>query len=271
MHHRPRAGPVADRPDRRRPLRRDPVQESHDLPHAHLQPMQVGQITLDAADRQAQDRAQMGYQARDAHPHAPLAEGVARQVERRFLPPMTRAAPAALHPMLRDNDGHRGRQVHHLPPAPHMHPAQPAAAVRTRRDRMLYHHRRLLAAPGVVVLRRPFPPRRARLCPRRHVGLHEVRWRRLLGFEFCDPLQRARQVLRQRLDLALQGRVLDLQGGVGFLCDHASTLTAEVKSELFRTMHFPWLARRKRLACHTRRTSRGTACSSARVARQARW
>ena len=101
--------------------------------------------------------------------------------------------------------------------------------VGARADRVLHHHTRLVAAPGLVVLRRPFAPRLRR--PRGRVRLHKGRRRHFLRFQFADPLQRIRQLLAQRSILLPQRSVLGLPGRVHVVRNHTSSLTTKVESE----------------------------------------
>ena len=191
--------------------------------------MQTGQIALDAAQGQPQAGPQVGHQAGDAHPQPALPQRLPAQIEASFLPAGTGTAPAPLYLVLGHHHRRRRRQVDHLPTAAHVHPAQATATVGARADRVLHHHTRLVAAPGLVVLRRPFAPRLSR--PRGHVRLHKGRRRRFLRFQFADPLQRIRQLLAQRGVLLPQRSVLGLQGRVPVVRNHTSSLTTKVKSE----------------------------------------
>jgi hypothetical protein len=56
------------------------VGQLDDLPHAQVQVVQRGQITLNLAHAQAQRGAQVAHQCRNPHADAALAQDLAREV-----------------------------------------------------------------------------------------------------------------------------------------------------------------------------------------------
>ncbi len=147
-------------------------------------------------------------------------ECLSREIRRRFAPADAGAAPATLHAVLGHDDRWRRGQIHFLPRAFHMHPihpAQQAAAVRARRDRVGYSTTILGSARRRARLCRDARLRRNRRGSVRAdtMALTNVKGIRPLGF----PLQRVRKLLSQGRNL-LQPRIFHLERLIDFVADH---------------------------------------------------
>ncbi len=181
--------------------------------------MHACQPGLDDAPQRADYLPQMRHQAGNAHPDAPLAQHLPRQVQRRLAPGMAERTPAREHLML-DHPHWRGRrQVYHLPTTRQMDPAQMALARWTVLKAMFDHFGGRLQAARVVLLWRTLLPRRPGLL--RHVRFHESGRRCFLGFQLgqarLSRLQSRRKLIHllpQGAQFVLESRVFCPQGRV---------------------------------------------------------
>jgi hypothetical protein len=123
----------------------------------------------------------------------------------------------------------RRGQLHHLPPARQMDPAQVALARWAMLQPMRDDLGRTLQAAGVVLLWSTLLSRLLGLLG--HIRFHEGRWRRFLRFQLRNPLlgsgQRRSQLDILRLHTVQVGAYL----GQFFFQTHVTSLPALVNSE----------------------------------------